>query len=221
MSLNLQYKVGIKRQVVQSLRKVFESPNFPDKELANKINILLTYPIVLERYPAIYVSYTDKSIKDSGLGNAYFVANADGSQTWTRQWFFQGLINFNILALDPLERDILSAVLANMLAFRLDDPLYGLFKQYVTNEEFVSLQPNFSVFNGGSESERPAPWNNKNEFIYSANYSLDVLGSFYTQPGSDNYDLVTIDDIRSYPYRDDQPAPQIPTTQPIIVDWTT
>jgi hypothetical protein len=223
MSLNLQYKVGIKRQVVQSLRKVFLSPDFPDPDMANKINVELTYPIVKERYPAIFVSYIDKSVRDSGMGNYYYVSKSDGTTGIARQWFFEGSIRFDILALDPLERDILGAALAGMLAFSKDDQVLGLFRKYVTNEEFVSLQPNFSHLDGGSESVTKPPWDNENEIVYKSSYSMEVLGCFFTDPESAyGGNLVTIEDIRAYPYRADQDIPQgtVDPGQTIVSDWS-
>jgi len=219
--MNLQYKVGIKRQVVQSLRKVFLSPNFPDKELANKINLELTYPNVQERFPAIYVSYVDRSVGDSGLGNYSYVNNVDGSAGVARQWIFEGIIILTVLALDPIERDIISATISNILSFGKDDPVYKPFREYIRNEEFVSLQPNLAVLEGGEESEDSSPWENENEFVYRAVYRINTLGSFFTEPANVGGGLIKIEDIRTYPYRSDQDIPAGDLDQPINKDWST
>lgn len=220
--INMQYKVGIKRQVVQSLRKVFESPLFPDEELRHKINVELEYPIIRERYPAIYISYTDQNVRDSGLGNYYYLINSFGEYGVARQWFFEGTIGLTILALDPLERDELGAVIANILAFGKDDPLWKLFRDSIHNEEFVSLQPILSVLNGGTESVVPAPWQNTNEYIYNASYNIQTFGSFFTASDTVTAGLLKIEDIVSYPYRPGESVPQghLEPGQEILVDWT-
>ena len=206
MSLNLAYRVGIKRQVINALKAVYLDPNFPDIDLANKINIELEYPIIQERYPAIYVSWQEKSVYDAGLGHYTLEKDFDtGVTNLFRHWIFEGAAILNIMALDPLERDTIAASLADILAFRNDDILFQKFRDELYDEEFVSLQLLLSSMIPGGEEQVPAPWENKNEFVYLTNYTISGVGSFFSNPITSG--LIEIGQINFFPYRPDQNIP--------------
>lgn len=200
MSLTLQYRVGVKEQIVQALRSVYSSPNFPEPDLKKKINIELQFPIVQEKYPAIYVNWIENSVYDAGLGN-YQMENDE----LVRHWIFEGEINLNIMATDPYERDILDASLADLLAFRHENTLYRQFMTEIYDGDFVMLQPNLAFLIPGGDQVTPAPWQNTDEFIFISSYSIATVGEFISTPDSST--LLRISDVRTYPYRPDQALP--------------
>jgi len=207
--LNLQYKVGIIQQTIQALRAVYKSPTFPDPELSQKINIEIEYPIIQTRFPAIYVTFNENKVIDGGLGNYTIEDDDSGTPHFFRQWIFEGLINFNIMALDPLERDTLSASLVDIFAFGTDMTAFQPFYDEIYDEDFVSLQLLHAHLLPGGNNISPAPWGNTDEFVYISSYGAATAGSFWTEP--DNPQLVPINKIIPYPYTDIQ---AIPNPQP-------
>lgn len=204
MALNLQYKVGIKRQIVNALRAVYESPAFPDQELAQKINIELEYPIIQERYPAIYVNWVEKNIMSFGFDN-FTIEDVEGIDQLIRHWVFEGMATLNVMTLDPLERDMISASLLDIMAFCKENSVYRPFRERIYNEEWVSLQLNLGIVTPSGDQVAPCPWANKDEFVYISSYGINGIGEFFTEPDSGG--LVRIDQVRPYPYRPDQRIP--------------
>jgi len=203
--LNLQYKVGVKRQIVQALRAVYHAPTFPDQEMSQKINVALEYPILQEKYPAIYVNFSERSLYDAGLGHFTIEKISDGSSRIFRHWLFEGQATFNIMALDPLERDMIAASLTGIMAMGKDVAAYKPFFEQIYDEDFVSLQLNTSAMYPGGETVGPAPWENSNENIFITSYGADAVGSFISEPETGN--LIRISEVRTYPYREGQPKP--------------
>lgn len=218
-NLNEQYLLGIKRQVIQSLRKVYDNPAFPDTELANKINIELDFPIIQERYPAIYIAYSEQFIQDAGLGHYTLESDSTNTVQLYRHWFFSGNIIFNVMALDPIERDEISNSIMNIFAFGKENSIFKPFRDTIYNEDFVSLQPMLSAVNPSGNQTSPAPWGNNTEFIYINSYSISTFGSFIST--KDNGTLIQISKVIPYPYTPDQNVPKGSTNSlDTNIPWT-
>lgn len=206
MTQNLQYKVGIKQQFANALRRIMENIAYPDPDIARKLHVELEYPIEREIYPAIYIGYIEREIYNAGLGHYTLEADDAGIVRKFRHWIFTGSLSVNIMALDPLERDHISAQFVNAMAFSRDDPLWRQFRDEIYDEDFVSLQLLTDQVYAGTDSISPSPWQNKNEFVYISSYSLPCLGSFFTEPTTS--DLIQITKVPTYPYRAEDPLPQ-------------
>ena len=66
MAIQFDYKTGIKRQIVNSLKTVFDD-DFSIPELRGRVNVSLDYPMEEIKYPAIYITYQEDVIRNEDL----------------------------------------------------------------------------------------------------------------------------------------------------------
>lgn len=118
MAINNDYTVGIKREVVNALKPVFGT-DFGFPELVGKVYVGVDYPMEAIQYPAIFITYSGDTLENAGVSHVEEVYDSDSTviPQLQKHWIFSGRINFNVIALNPLDRDRLAAALVNILAF--------------------------------------------------------------------------------------------------------
>lgn len=197
------YKAGLKQQIVDALHMIF-NVQLEDERYRN-IFVGWEFPLEAVRYPAIYVNYLEGPIHNVGVGNVETGVDDNNVPIQAYHSSFEGTVNFNVLALNPEDRDNLSAVLINMLQFGRIVPSLKPFYDHIENGQSMLLQFNNDVITPSGEQTQPVPWGNQDELIFGNRYSVRVFGDFYSSTTTG--DLITISDVELFPYRDDQPPP--------------
>ena len=203
--INDAYKTGIKREIVRALKPLF-GDTFPIPELRNQVYVGLEYPMKVVNYPAIYITFTEREIRNVGVGHLEIGIDANLSPYKIKRWWFEGTMHFNILALNPLDRDRLAAAVINILAFNQDGPdEFAPFYDELYDADYVDLTLMSDRIMPGGEQVGGVPWGNEDEQQYGNTYSVAVSGEF-TSNASTN-DLVQISTIRVSGYTPDEAAP--------------
>src|SRR3954464_15450657 len=114
--ISYEYKVGVRREVIEALRKVF-GPTYPDPELAGRINVVGEYPRTDITYPMVLVKFSPGRIHNAGIGNYILETDDYGNPMKVLHWQFQGNLTFEVYAMSPLERDMVITGLVNLFAF--------------------------------------------------------------------------------------------------------
>ena len=197
--INDDYTIGIKREMVTALQPMFGN-DFPIDNLANRVYVGLEYPLTDTRYPAIYLTYNENELRSAGVGHVEDATGPDGTPAQVKHWYFTGSINFNILALSPKERDQLGAALVNILAFGETNDFLNTFRTQLMNSTYVDLQYLQEIIHPGGEQVGNPPWESETDIVFGKQYSIDVLGEFYSNIYTG--DLVQIDHVQVHPYTD-------------------
>lgn len=196
------YKPGFKQQITLALRSIFNA-TLEDARYRN-IFVGWEYPLEQVRYPAIYVNYAEGPIRNLGVGNIELGIDEHNFPIEARHSQFEGTLNFNVLALNPEDRDNLSAVLLNVLQFGRTVPKLQPFFANAENGRFVQIQLNTETINPSGEQTVPTEWT-PDELVFGNRYSVNLIGDFYSTTTTG--DLITINDVELFPFRPDQPSP--------------
>lgn len=204
-NLILDYKVGLKRELVYALREVFGT-NYPDANYRNKVQVHLEFPMEQTQFPAVFIHYNEGPIENVGVGHSELGYDDDGTPIRIRHFRFSGSVNFAVMARSTLERDTISAGLINALTIGRTMPEFDNFWSRVDSPLFVKLHLMTDQITPGGESFAAPPWNTEDERIYTDKYTVNVFGEFWNNPTSGG--LVEIDRVNLFPYRPDMPVPQ-------------
>jgi hypothetical protein len=207
------YKIGVKNEVVDALRQVFLS-DFPDPELANKVRITLEYPNEQVHFPAIMVGFQEIKIRLAGVGHREHTEDQI-----IAHWRFEGNIVFTVMTLSNLDRDLLSGALVNVIAFHHATEGNSRFYEEIFDSEFIDMQIGMDNVTPGGDQVENVPWDDPTRKLYTATYSVPIIGEFYALRESGV--LVTISDVELFPYRPGQ-IPPIGSQDPrdINVPWS-
>jgi hypothetical protein len=66
--INTDYKIGLKREIVNALRPMF-GDQFEYPDLRNKVFVGLEYPMKRLQYPAIYITFQEAELRNAGIGH--------------------------------------------------------------------------------------------------------------------------------------------------------
>lgn len=198
MAISFDYPMDVKRELISSIKPYF-GPTYPDKDYANKINVSLEWPQEAVRYPAIFITYSEGPIRSMGLGHVEIEYNDNGVPITYKHYQFDGAVNFNVLALTPLERDRIAAGLINLLAFNEVIPEFKGFLGDISDNDYVSLVVNNEIITPHGDNTAPVPWGNADELIFGKTYSMPLHGEFYSN--ADTGELIEISTVQAWPYR--------------------
>ena len=134
----VQYKRLIKRTLVSALRSVF-SNEYPDPQLRG-LYVSTAFPLKREQFPAVIVSYNETHVKNAGVGHFEEIVNEDYETNVLRHFMFEGSIEMTCYALSPLDLDILSDSVMELLAFGRIDLLLNKFFEVVYEDIGDSAQ---------------------------------------------------------------------------------
>ena len=176
----VQYKRLIKRTLVSALRSVF-SDDYPDPQLKN-LYVSTTFPIKREEFPAVIVEYKESSVQNAGVAHIEEIYDANFNTVPLKHFRFEGSINFTCYALSPLDVDILSDSVMELLAFgRLDNLMNRFFERVfeeVDDSAQISIHSDYLSPLG--ESTQATQWNSEDMLIYQSGYSVSCSGGFYS-----------------------------------------
>jgi len=182
----VQYKRLIKRTLVAALRTVF-SEEYPDPQLRN-LYISTDHPLKREQFPSIIINYQESYVENAGVGHVEEILDDDFLMITLKHFRFQGKINAKCFALSPLDRDVLSDSLLELLAFgRLDlllNKFFDVVYSGVPDSAQISLHSDYLSANG--ESTTNTLWNAEDVLIYETGYTVDCSGGFYSTMKTDD-----------------------------------
>lgn len=182
----VQYKRLIKRTLVSALRTVF-SDEYPDPQLRN-LYVSLDHPLKREQFPAIIVNYEESSVSNAGVGHVEEIFNEDYLVVPLKHFRFRGKLRFRCYALSPLDRDVLSDSLVELLAFgRLDTLLNKFFEGiYEDVSDTAQISIHSDHLDGIGESVSKTLWNAEDVLIYETGYYVECSGGFYSTMKEDD-----------------------------------
>ena len=202
----VSYKTYIKRTLVEALREAFSSA-YKDTEFQN-LHIYPHFPLRKIEYPAIYIDFIEGDVPNAGVGHVEYFEDPTGL---LRKWMhrrFEGSIEFTIVTLSPLSRDVLSDGLVELLSMgtletTLRDFFYKIYgdptQSYSTLALYHQINLNTDVIHGGNDSAGLAPWEPEDQLVYQTTYTIDITGGFYNSIPTDA-PLTTIQTVIQEPY---------------------
>jgi hypothetical protein len=213
----VNYKESIKRETVDAIRQAFVA-DFGDWSLVKDLKISLEYPQSEVHYPMIIVNIREKELYSAGVGHYEIGVNETGEQVMMRHFRFDAALEFKIHALSSIDRDQLSSILVGILAFPAGSQAGNVFYRELVDSEFIDMQMNNDVITPGGDGVENVPWDDPTRKVYTATYSIPIIGEFWTR--ENGVTLITIRDVRIYPYRPDQTEP-VGSTDPrdISTPW--
>lgn len=198
------YKAQIKREVIDALRDAIKQ-DFADWDLVKNVNVSMEYPTEAVHYPRIMVSLNERQLQLAGVGHLEYGEDEHGNPNMQRHYRFMAEIRFEIFALSSLERDELSAVLVNTLVFPNGTDAATKFQQEIFDADFIDMQIMNDKVTPTGDGVEDVPWDDKTRKVYTASYSVEVMGEFYTT--HTGTDLITLKDVKLYPYKPGQAEP--------------
>ena len=175
----ISYKLELKRLVVNEFRNYFY--NISVSDTINNVNCTLEYPNTPEKYPAVIVGYTEKTVHNAGLSHL----ENDGNLSQER-WLFEGDVKVEVRALTNLERDYVSDHIVNLFAF--GSFLSLPFENDIFGSSFIDLQVNLKTLAPtGEQTMAGVTWGLTDSRIYSCGYDFKVLGAFISPSEYDQY----------------------------------
>lgn len=182
----------LKHVMVQGMKDVFQSPDYPETDFQGfrdnadeypKVNIGIEYPVSANGYPGVWVNFSPTdSLRKSGIDNAeYTLITVDGESVYQKvtRWMFRGLIDFTVFALSSLERDRLLDEVIKVVAAPQNNPLgRGLFRQSLIDTPLLAVQPDFDTLSlQGESASQGTPWGS-DDIIYEITVGMGLMGEF-------------------------------------------
>src|ERR1700756_30577 len=158
------------------------------------------------KYPLIILRYYGRTIKNTGVGNKDIIT-INGFQHAFEHYYYEGDIEFECQALDPVSRDRLVGSLVHLISVgamdawsgQLFDTIYGDHDDILPYRDFNFVNINSDSIHPFGNVQGPAPWNSENELIFKTTYRTNVLGEFTSLPDTGPLTNV-INSILVYPY---------------------
>ena len=177
---SVQYKRLIKRTLVSALRTVF-SYEYPDPQL-RELYISTDHPLKREDFPGIIVKYNETSVMNAGVGHMEYLMNDDFLTVPAKHFKFDGTIDFTCVALSPLDLDILTDSVVELVAFGRLDFLLNKFFDVIYKDVDDSAQITFhsDVLRPLGQSTTNTLWGSEDGLVYQSGYSIACSGGFYS-----------------------------------------
>ncbi len=102
-----------------------------------KFNI--EYPLVESSWPSIYVHFSPITTQWTGLDPDFYYVISGTDIVCDRQIYFEGYIDFQILAMSSEERDKLTDSIDNLILFDVQSPASTAFYNSIYNDNLVGL----------------------------------------------------------------------------------
>lgn len=176
---NNGYLTVLKTALVQAIRECFDA-DYPEENFRD-VNCSIEFPSEEQRYPGIWVNYTDTApLQSAGIDHREFTDPnlPEGYVRRFARWRFAGTAAFTVVALSSFERDRLYDEMVRVIAFARDSDQVPEFRAYIESNEFIAMNANFDTIEVGGNSAAPGtPWGT-DEYIYEITLNIDVLGEF-------------------------------------------
>jgi len=175
----VQYKRLIKRTLVSALKTVF-SENYPDPQLQN-LYISTNFPLKREQFPGIIISYNENTVKSAGVGHIEYLQSDNFLTIPAKHFLFEGSIQLQCVALSPLDIDVLTDSVMELLGFGHLDALLNRFFEIVYDDVADSAQIAFrsDYLTPLGDTTMSTMWDSEDALIYQSGYSVGCSGGFY------------------------------------------
>lgn len=195
---------------VTALRDAFSNTYDRDPQLAD-IKITNQFPLKESDYPCIMVEYESQRVLNAGVGHEEWFDDATGE---LQRWFhnrFEGILNFHVQALTPLDRDLMADALEEVIRFGpLDSQLAQFFTDIYGDQSdnevhllFSQLMLNSDELTGSGNTASMAPWTtNQDMLVFETSVSCELHGGFYNIVPDVTWGFVTKVTADSYPEGD-------------------
>ena len=201
--MSYEYKIGVKREIIQALRDAITT--WPEPSLRNMM-VVNEWPTKEITYPMILVKFNEQDIENMGLGHYDLEFDENNVPKTVLHWRFRGTVAFEIHALSTQDRDMAATGLLNLLAFGPHVPEFRPFWQEIEDYDFVDMTLLSDDITPGGDSNGPTPWGDDERVVFTTSYTVPIYGEFYTDPTTSG--LVEINKVHVYPYREGQSVPQ-------------
>ena len=180
-----RFKTNVTRQLVQAMRDTMQS-NLFQTDFPTGINVVNVYPLTEVQYPAVIVTFLPTNNETAGIGHEEVFNDINGQpRTWQHRRF-EGTVSFTAVALDPIDRDVLSDAVVDALSFShfTDSPALAAFftrMQQTPDAIGTVFQVNLTsdrIIPGGT-SVSIAPWQPEDVLLYEEVWSVAVMGGYY------------------------------------------
>lgn len=198
------FRTALVREITDALRNTFDS-SYPEEWLRG-LFVGPDFQHEKSSYPMIYIVFRENFLRNVGLGHRISTDDTDsGENKEYLQWYFQGSLTFNCLALTTKGRDDLADNLLNILAFGRSNSYYKKFHDDIYDQDWILMYLMTEEIAPGGTNTMSAPWGG-DDLLYHCNYTINMTGEFFSDPY--NAEIIRISKIIPYPYRPDQSVPK-------------
>lgn len=169
---------------MEALRGTF-SGSYPEADFRN-VNIGIEYPVNQSNYPGLWINYEDTdALHIAGIGHKeYTVDTTTHNFIEVTRWRFTGTITITVVALSSLEKDRLYDEVVRVFAFGRENQAISQFRNAIEANDFIGMNINFDELTpSGDAAAQGTPWQT-DEYIYERSLSMDVIGEFVGDPGT-------------------------------------
>ena len=185
------FTTAVKTTVVEALESGFSalasSPINNSLDLTPK-SITIEYPMELVQWPCILVQFRPSKIQWSGLNPDIFSISSSGTvisgttysgYNVTRNGYFEGNIDLQIMAMHSEERDRLYDSVTNLILMGQGSAASTAFNASITNNNLVGMTMLLDTFTPvGDTITAGTPWSPE-ELTYEASIRIACIGDFY------------------------------------------
>lgn len=144
------YRTAVKTTLITALTDYINVMNpgsaFPQGNIPNDLTNELTptkfnieYPLVEASWPSIYVHFTPLTTQWTGLDPDFFYIVSGTNIVCDRQIYFEGYIDFQVLAMASEERDRLADSIDNLILFDVQSPASTAFYNSIYADPIVGM----------------------------------------------------------------------------------
>lgn len=222
----IRYRTYIKETMVEALRNVFN--NHPDPLLDN-LKVTPELPTDRAQFPAIIVRYFNRSLHNAGVAHHEWMRiTPDGYEPKLfqkfRHFYYNGDIEFKVLALSSKDRDFLADALVQTIGMAEAETYTKAFLDRVYDADqtaepsslyhFINISTD--DFQELGDQEQIAPWMEEDLLVYSATFRIPVFGEFYSRVLTDTSSYGFVEKVEVYPWIKDietepDPNPEDPS----------
>jgi len=151
-------------------------------------SITIEYPLELIEWPALLVQFRPNLIQWTGLqpdeysdypGGITISGQNYPAKNVTRECYFEGSIDFQIMAMHSEERDRLWDSLTNLILMGAGSPASAAFYQSILNNDLIALTTLPDTYTTlGDSISAGTPWSPE-ELTYEASIRVNCIGNFY------------------------------------------
>ena len=185
------FTTAVKTTVVEALESGFSA--LASSPINNSLDltpnsITIEYPMELVQWPCILVQFRPSKIQWSGLNPDIFSISSSGTvisgttysgYNVTRNGYFEGNIDLQIMAMHSEERDRLYDSVTNLILMGQGSAASTAFNASITNNNLVGMTMLLDTFTPvGDTITAGTPWSPE-ELTYEASIRIACIGDFY------------------------------------------
>ena len=172
---------GVKTAIVEALNAGFAALGAPTSNNTLDLtpnSVTIEYPLEEVAWPAVFVQFRPSKSQYSGLNPDIFYPypSVENSILTTRQIYFEGVIDLQILAMHSEERDKLKDSLVNLILMNSGSPASVVFYTSIAENDLIELTllPS-TVTNLGDTVSQGTPFSPE-ELTYEDSIRVNCVG---------------------------------------------